>query len=170
MTQTHFIAVAADPAAQLTIDGIGHTAEEAIAAAAEASGADADSFVAQPCTFALYEAVRHIGTPRGWTQNHAGLQDLEAAPNPIVEAILTAIETYKANGGENEGGFSINITRFSDDNSYDADVIFADDYTKTVYLAEGTAEEQVQKIWNCDVAELKKIVDLFEGEGWIETE
>jgi hypothetical protein len=96
MTIRHFIAVNADTTNQLTIDGIGNTADEAIADAMRGIGLpsnsrteefktvrDADGdiievmFVAQECTKELYDLVEvKGGAGLRWTRNDQSLQDV----------------------------------------------------------------------------------------------
>jgi len=97
-----FIAVNANEANQLTIDGIGHTADEAIADAVRGSGVGSNDiedgvrhapgpvierdrygdpitvhFVAEECTQELYDVVDADGGARlRWAPNEQGLQDV----------------------------------------------------------------------------------------------
>lgn len=92
----YFIAVAADVTAQITIDGLGHTADQAIKDAVDNAGLPSNDrsgsnlrdvygdlleayYVAQECTKALYDLVIEVGGARlSWEQNAAGLQDVAA--------------------------------------------------------------------------------------------
>jgi hypothetical protein len=127
-----FIAVVAEQADQAAIMGIGATEEEAIADAVKASGADAESFVAQPCSDRLYDEVAANGTPERWTERD-GLQDIDdeeeegeyGTAEKLAAIIIEAAETFDAEE-EKPGHFYVQFSKtdgweaaFSVDNDYE---------------------------------------------------
>jgi hypothetical protein len=98
----YFIAVSSDVTAQITIDGLGHTADQAIQDAVENAQLPSNErenstirdqygdivetmFIAQECTNALYDFVDRIGgAGLSWEENEDGLQDIEADDEDVV--------------------------------------------------------------------------------------
>lgn len=92
----YFIAVSSDVTAQITIDGLGHTADQAIQDAVENAQLPSNVrenstirdqygdiietiFVAQECTKELYDLVDRVGgAGLSWEENEDGLQDIAA--------------------------------------------------------------------------------------------
>ena len=77
-TTRYFIAVPADDQGTM-IAAIGLRADDAIAAAVRDTGGEADQWIAQECTKALYDHVDTEGFGGfSWGKNADGLQDLES--------------------------------------------------------------------------------------------